>query len=266
MTSPSYAHSGRTDSSGGHYNHTTGEYHYHHGYPAHQHPNGVCPYDFDDRTGGNSGSSGGGSSLTSGGGGGKAVPAGTAADDSPGFSIPISAVLIGCAIGGYALLYLFAVIFDRVQTRKYMRQWGAKRKELLDLYGGKTKRKLASECGMPDGIEIGPDGLPKEVNSSGWGDSLTFYISPSGQAYHMCPTCTKSAIIPIHAANLRNRRPCYRCFPCAPDMEWYWRYRSILKLLEDYQIHTLDEVVPPDAIICLKTSRLRKLTSKEDNQ
>lgn len=39
------AHSGGTDSNGGHYNHSTGEYHYHHGYPAHQHPGGVCPYD-----------------------------------------------------------------------------------------------------------------------------------------------------------------------------------------------------------------------------
>ena len=39
-----YAHSGGTDSAGGHYNHSTGEYHYHHGHPAHQHPDGVCPY------------------------------------------------------------------------------------------------------------------------------------------------------------------------------------------------------------------------------
>ena len=49
------AHPGRTDSNGGHYNRSTGEYHYHHGYSAHQHPNGECPYDFDDKTGSNSG-------------------------------------------------------------------------------------------------------------------------------------------------------------------------------------------------------------------
>ena len=35
------AHSGRTDGSGGHWNRSTGEYHYHHGYSAHQH------YDID---------------------------------------------------------------------------------------------------------------------------------------------------------------------------------------------------------------------------
>ena len=44
------AHPGRTDGAGGHTDHSTGEYHYHHGYPAHQHTNGECPYDFDDKT------------------------------------------------------------------------------------------------------------------------------------------------------------------------------------------------------------------------
>ena len=44
------AHSGRTDAKGGHYDRSTGEYHYHHGYPAHQHPNGVCPYENDVET------------------------------------------------------------------------------------------------------------------------------------------------------------------------------------------------------------------------
>ena len=57
-----YAHPGRTDSSGGHTNHSTGEYHYHHGYPEHDHwdmdQDGDldCPYLFDDKTGSGSGS------------------------------------------------------------------------------------------------------------------------------------------------------------------------------------------------------------------
>lgn len=37
-------HSGGTDEDGGHIDHSTGQYHFHHGYPAHQHPDGVCPY------------------------------------------------------------------------------------------------------------------------------------------------------------------------------------------------------------------------------
>lgn len=45
-----YAHPGQTDSNGGHYDRSTGEYHYHHGYSAHYHTDGICPYDYDDRT------------------------------------------------------------------------------------------------------------------------------------------------------------------------------------------------------------------------
>lgn len=44
-----FAHSGRTDSSGGHRDNRNrsglGYYHYHHGYGPHLHPNGVCPYE-----------------------------------------------------------------------------------------------------------------------------------------------------------------------------------------------------------------------------
>lgn len=47
---PVFAHPGRTDANGGHWNKSTGEYHYHHGYPEHQHydidGDGItdCPY------------------------------------------------------------------------------------------------------------------------------------------------------------------------------------------------------------------------------
>ena len=56
LVSTVFAHPGKTDSKGGHTNHSTGEYHYHHGYSAHDHydmdGDGVvdCPYDFDDKT------------------------------------------------------------------------------------------------------------------------------------------------------------------------------------------------------------------------
>lgn len=42
------SHSGRTDANGGHRDNKNvsglGSYHYHHGYSAHLHPDGVCPY------------------------------------------------------------------------------------------------------------------------------------------------------------------------------------------------------------------------------
>ena len=40
-----FAHPGRTDTSGGHNDNINGGYHYHHGYPAHDHIDGWCPYE-----------------------------------------------------------------------------------------------------------------------------------------------------------------------------------------------------------------------------
>lgn len=62
------AHSGRTDSSGGHHDYKNvsglGSYHYHcGGYPAHLHENGVCPYT-SSGTSSSSGSSSSSSSTT----------------------------------------------------------------------------------------------------------------------------------------------------------------------------------------------------------
>ena len=49
LATPISAHSGRTDASGGHKDNNNvsglGPYHYHHGYEAHLHPGGVCPFD-----------------------------------------------------------------------------------------------------------------------------------------------------------------------------------------------------------------------------
>lgn len=56
FASISFLHGGRTDAQGGHYDRSTGEYHFHHGYPAHDHydidGDGTvdCPYRFDDNT------------------------------------------------------------------------------------------------------------------------------------------------------------------------------------------------------------------------
>jgi len=48
------AHSGRTDSQGGHHDYKNvsglGSYHYHHGYGPHLHKNGKCPYETSSST------------------------------------------------------------------------------------------------------------------------------------------------------------------------------------------------------------------------
>ena len=60
-----FAHSGRTDANGGHWDNSAGEYHYHHGHPAHDHPGGVCPYsaDYGKSQNGNGGNSYSGNSY-----------------------------------------------------------------------------------------------------------------------------------------------------------------------------------------------------------
>ena len=64
------AHPGGTNDDGGHWDYEAGEYHFHHGYPAHDHydsnGDGIvdCPYDFDDQTGINSGSPSSGGTYT----------------------------------------------------------------------------------------------------------------------------------------------------------------------------------------------------------
>ena len=47
-----FAHSGKTDADGGHYVGGSSNYHYHHGYSAHQHPNGICPYENNENNNG----------------------------------------------------------------------------------------------------------------------------------------------------------------------------------------------------------------------
>lgn len=108
LTFAVFAHPGRTDAQGGHYDRSTGLYHFHHGYSAHQHTGGVCPYAYDDKTGensggssssgsssGGSGSSGGGGSASGGsgssGGGGSGSAATTiAAEDPPEPEKPVT--------------------------------------------------------------------------------------------------------------------------------------------------------------------------------
>lgn len=277
-----FAHPGRTDSNGGHTDHSTGEYHFHHGYEAHQHTDGVCPYDFDDKTGENSGtSSSGGSSdsldsselssdcsdaseelaliesfedfdydkymeyLA-------AVDAGDISSDlsyedwlnqkenshsSLGIAVVIVCVLlfswpVGC--------WIFIAVDDirtRIREKKEAKvRFQQDQARYQELYGGKTREEIAVMCGMPDCYVIGQNNLPKEPFMPGWGDSLTFYISPNGRAYHKTPTCTKNANLPCHAFQLSGRVPCKRCCPPVPDTTWYRKYQEALRIVEKYEI------------------------------
>ena len=112
-----YAHSGRTDSNGGHYDRETGEYHYHHGYPAHDHDGGICPYNYDDRTGWNSGTTGD-ESKDNQSKGQKNIPKKTESNNSK--LLPFILLLTPFAI--LLLFLLWSFIYGYVDSRKFAKE------------------------------------------------------------------------------------------------------------------------------------------------
>lgn len=116
------AHSGKTDANGGHYDRSTGEYHYHHGYPAHQHydmnGDGIidCPYDFDDQTdhsgrGGSSSQSRPSSSYDV---QSTPRPSPKKSDDSKAKHISVEEIVVFVIVAPIVVLYAFMFIGDSI--------------------------------------------------------------------------------------------------------------------------------------------------------
>lgn len=110
------AHSGKTDANGGHYDRSTGEYHYHHGYPAHQHydmdGDGIidCPYDFDDKTDHSSRSDSGSSHAVQ----STPRPSPQKADDSKAKHISAGEIVTLVILAPIVVLYAFMFIGDPI--------------------------------------------------------------------------------------------------------------------------------------------------------
>lgn len=230
------AHPGRTDANGGHYDSSTGEYHYHHGYPAHQHTNGICPYDFDDQTGWNSGTS----SNSSG---------GNRKESPPIPEIPFESEQEDIPLWGWLLLGLFALImatvvldiissaiddWRRKKAEKVQRaqRYEKERQNYIDMYGGKSAEMLS---GVPSDTEIGSDGLPKEKGADGWGKKYTVYRSRTGKVFHRAG-CNPAATIPVHVFTVSSLKPCKKCKPELPNKQWFIEYSRIKYIKNKYKI------------------------------
>lgn len=214
-----YAHSGKTDANGGHYDHSTGEYHYHHGYPAHQHTNGICPYDFDDRTGWNSGSSS--NSTDSPPRVSDSAPSAveTANAKSPSLSkagISIhpfllflaAAALIRLLVGLYRIRKLRAQ--KALEEKKRQERFLSEQKRLQNLYAGKKLSELVPP--PTPGDHIGQDGLPCGQGPEPWGTRYTIYVSSSkSRVFHDRRFCSCTMCRPINITQAGNRRPCSKC-------------------------------------------------------
>lgn len=238
-----FAHSGKTDASGGHTDRSTGEYHYHHGYSAHQHTNGVCPYNFKDKTGINSGSSSGSSSGTV-----RRIPFST---DSPSTLVPttptpteepqdnialsvvkqilmcivcipiIVMLLMCCPVTWLVLIVgfnLYLWISDIVKRRKPKpkKTYIAPALTIPKLkYGGIPERVCIDESLLPY--------ISDRLN--GYGKRYNVYITHNGHCYHRnsCSSLKndKQLIHLYQAIDSSNFKPCGKCKPRDIKEDWY---------------------------------------------
>lgn len=250
------AHSGRTDSNGGHTDKSTGEYHYHHGYPAHDHwdidGDGTidCPYYFDDKTSHNSGSSNNTSSSI---GQQNSTDTSTASKEVetkvPSFIYWIIGILL------IVIIVMSQIIRGKNETianneRAFMSRAKdeetrvkegitALHKALVAKYG---KDYLYAISGANDGDFVGEDRYPHSASAfKGVGlDHYTFYLGgpPNSSVKYHHPSCRYArSAYPINAMCLQERRhytPCTLC-PCRlPDTSWVKKYKKHSEFINKY--------------------------------
>jgi hypothetical protein len=260
----SYAHSGRTDSSGGHYDRSTGEYHYHHGHSAHQHPNGVCPY-----TSTKTSNSDNISSTTG---------VNTANTDLTTVNMFFGSISLCLGVVAFIFFLKYEgfkyanndlqenndrlkkdnislkeqvshneVIISsfKIENESLTTQLKEKQQEIyileqrIDLFRRLPNRiplltyqealKIAQ---VPDGVSFDKDNLPHYYSNPTVESHMNVYISSTGKKYHRIKGCSH-ATTPIHLFIAASSfTPCEKCIPCiawnyqVPD--WYFRYLQLM--------------------------------------
>lgn len=229
-----FAHSGRTDSQGGHYDRSTGEYHFHHGYSAHQHPNGVCPYDFHDATEHKNSSTSNSSSSNK-----ESYniikEENKISEDKSQKEDNTSWIIIVLIIGWPAVGLIYAFIEsikERVEKKRILEQEKLEKEAFLQEIKGKTLRELIN---IPPYYKM-VNGLPVDNNNQLYG-SLTVYISKSGTHYHFKKGCC-SANTPIHLYRAIGKYvPCSKCSPSHFTIpQWFKDYEELMKKATKYGI------------------------------
>lgn len=107
--------------------------------------------------------------------------------------------------------------------------------EYTELYANRTTTEIARMCGLPSAYRIGQDGLPRNA-ASGFDNPYMVYVSKTGEVYHRTPHCARGANMPRNVVNMRGKRPCMRCHPILPNLEWYPKYKQIIATLDRLKI------------------------------
>ena len=205
MIVPATAHPGRTDANGGHYDRSTGEYHYHHGYPAHQHTGGVCPYAYDDKTGQNSGSSSSGSSYKS-----SSESSGSTSQESSSEKAEDEGAMKQSTNNSYSTntndnsdLIRGLIIAACIVSSLYAIDFVSNRNHYLRKFDGKSCKELS---GCPESSD------PEETISKL--KNVKVCMSKNGKVYHnpSCRHAINNRIVDVLSASKR-ARPCKVCNP-----------------------------------------------------
>lgn len=266
------AHPGRTDANGGHYNHSTGEYHYHHGYPAHQHIDGVCPYDYDDRTGWNSGSSSQEKGLyyldgtpverkneTK----PKPDPAEDKKDQTGGLIAFFAAVFI------FFVWPMLSAIAEGISwyrekrnpqtppalpepktvkpkpVQPPMRTISKEEKEHMiqadayrEMCGGRSIREMA---GVPEDVYFDTFDRPNTLNRDPPEDPFFVYVTKNGTSYHLrtCRLAKTASPMNICQAMAEGKQPCKLCRPMEKLPDFAVRYRELKRIQREYGVYML---------------------------
>ena len=248
-----FAHSGDTDSNGGHYDGS--DYHYHHGYPAHDHEdtdgNGTvdCPYDFDDQTGWNSGSNTIKSKSTT----TTSSVKKTSQKETPKPIWPIILKVFFAAVCLAIIVILAHIsrkksnVIDSLNS-KYKSKEDENSSNLIALHEllvkkyGKTY--LEKALNIPEGTIMQQNGLPSSDTKSTkapWGEKYTVYLGSRArisEKYHKLDCRYSCGDMPVNIVSAKEHRlkPCGVCHPEDPDLSWVYKYRKIKKFLSDYDV------------------------------
>lgn len=131
------------------------------------------------------------------------------------------------------------IIGSRVQAahdeKERIKLFEAEKAHYTAMYAGKPIEIIAA---IPQNVEIGTDGLPKEKGCDGWGPLFTYYSTHSGKCFH-CRCGCSGATIPVNAVSVLKRglSPCMHCYPPPiPQLDWYWKYLKIKQIKDKYGI------------------------------
>lgn len=264
------AHSGKTDANGGHYDHSTGEYHFHHGFPAHQHTDGVCPYDFEDQTGASSWKGSGGADKSK-----RPVPAQKESEKTEWEEIDTKNDDKKLSAGGKITLLAFGALFLVYPAGLFLwmviqgiiaslgNLWGKQLPQppkesqtSLDLPRPISNNPVLQEedlrnakllegqsiwelAGVPDWAYFDQNDFPHSLSDCLEGpDPFIVYAAKNGKCYHRpgCRLARNATPVNICMVQDLGKQPCKVCKPMDQLPDFVKQYRQIRKIQRTYKI------------------------------